>query len=101
MDKFNQKYNELKILINEYKKIVDTLQNKVVGKGKEYTQNELEEWLAADKKLDDLKTQLQQTKTVARDIKNLLNNNKNGGKRKTRRNRKSKKSKTRKRKGKK
>ena len=100
MEKFDQKINELNKLIDEYKNIVATLQDKVVGKGKKYTNDQVKDWFAAEAKLDEVKTELEEIKIVAQDVKNLLNNNKNGGKRKTRRNRKSKKSKTRKRKGK-
>jgi len=101
MDNFDLKINELHKLIDEYKNIVVTLQNKVVGKGKIYTQDQLNEWFTAEKKLDEVKNELEEIKIVAQDVKKLLPKNSNGGKRKTGRNRKSKKSKTRKRKGKK
>ena len=94
MDKFDQKIDKLNDLINEYKVIVVNLKDNVMDK--EYTQPQLEEWLTAEAKLDELKVQLGEIKSVAQDVKKLLP--KNGGKRKTRHNRKSKKSKTKKRK---
>jgi hypothetical protein len=97
MDNLDRKMNELHKLINEYKEIVVNLKGQVIEQ--EYTQPQLEEWLAAEAKLDELNVQLGEMQRVAQDVKELIP--KNGGKRKTRRNRKSKKSKTKKRKGKK
>lgn len=101
MENFDQKINELKKLIDDYIKEVKYLQDKVVNiKDKQYTQDQLVDWLNGEKKLDELQNQLGEITKVASEFKSIVNAvSEGGGKRKTRRNRKSKKSKTKKQKG--
>ena len=103
MENVHEKITELKKLIDDYSNEVKNLQAKVVNiKDKQYTHDQLVDWLNGEKKLDELKTQLEEITKVASEFKSIVNAvSEGGGKRKTRRNRKSKKSKTKKRKGKK
>ena len=96
----NKQLTKLLTSADKYQKYVDTLKNKVQGKDKQYTQDELTQWLNAETELEKQKEKILAThnkvSVIISDIKKIQGI---GGKRKTRRNRKSNKSKTRKRKG--
>ncbi len=100
LTELNQQLAKLSTSTDEYQKYVETLKDKVQGKDKNYTQEELTQWLNAETELEKQKEQIIAThnkvSVIINEIKKIQGN---GGKRKTRRNRKSKKSKTRKRKG--
>ena len=93
----NKQLTKLSTSTDEYQKYVETLKDKVQGKDKNYTQEELTQWLDAENELEKQKEKILATHNkvsiIINEIKEIQGN---GGKRKTRRNRKSKKSKTRK-----
>jgi hypothetical protein len=95
----NEQLTKLSTSTDEYQKYVETLKDKVQGKDKNYTEEELTQWLNAETELEKQKERIIATHNkvsiIINEVKKIQGN---GGKRKTRRNRKSKKSKTKKRK---
>ncbi len=93
----NKQLTKLSTSTDEYQKYVETLKDKVQGKDKNYTQEELTQWLNAETELEKQKEQIIATHNEVSIIINKVKKIQGiGGKRKTGRNRKSKKSKTRK-----
>jgi len=91
MQKMNENITSLQKSIEEYSNNVNKLKRKVQGRRVKYTENDLDAWLNAEKKLEEAKDALQKLINVVDDVRGIFDNV--GGKRNTRRkSRKSRKS---------